>query len=107
MANEAKVRTPEQILQVMDKDGVRTDANLLTLLNAELLVSLSKEADRVSRRNLLVAKIACGVAAVALLISILQLLASLAVDARSKGDKAEQSAAHVREARSGPRAVAP
>jgi len=60
MAIGAKVRTPEQILQAMDKDGVRTDSNLLTQLNAELSVSLAKEADRVSRRNLKVATIACG-----------------------------------------------
>ena len=74
MTDEARVRTPEQILQAMDKDGVRTDSNLLTQLNAELSVSLAKEADRVSRRNLNVAKIACVVAIIALLISIIQVV---------------------------------
>lgn len=72
MTDDARVRTPEQILQAMDKDGVRADSNLLTQLNAELSVSLAKEADRVSRRNLKVATIACVVAVIALIISIIQ-----------------------------------
>jgi hypothetical protein len=56
---ELPVRTPETILQAMDKDGVRNNQPLLTQLNAELLVSLSIEADKVSSRNLIIAKISC------------------------------------------------
>ncbi|MEK0446831.1 MAG: hypothetical protein RLZZ399_2152 [Verrucomicrobiota bacterium] len=56
----------------MDKDGVRDNANLLTQLNAELLVSLSIEADRVSKRNLEIAQMSLGVAAIALLVSVFQ-----------------------------------
>jgi hypothetical protein len=72
MIAKARCRSPEEILQAMDKEGVRTDTNLLTQLNAELSVSLAKEADRVSRRNLKVATIACVVAVIALLISLIQ-----------------------------------
>ncbi len=67
------VRSPEQILAAMDKDGIRTDSNMLRQLNAELLVSLSKEAEKTSRRNIKVAGIACGTGIVALLISLIQL----------------------------------
>ena len=70
------IRTPEEILNAMDKDNIRNSEHALIQLNAELLVSLSKEADRVSNRNLLIAKISCGVAVVALLISIIQVSGS-------------------------------
>jgi len=74
MIADAKCRSPESILQAMDKEGVRNDSNLLTQLNAELSVSLAMEADRVSRRNFKVATIACAVAVIALLISIIQVV---------------------------------
>jgi len=61
----------------MDKDGVRTDPNLLSQLSAELQVSLSIEADTVSRRNLKIATISCAVAVIALLISLIQVASSL------------------------------
>ena len=66
------VRTPEEILQAMDIRETRENSILMKQLNAELLVSLSIEADRVSKRNLKIATISCVVAAVALLISIIQ-----------------------------------
>jgi hypothetical protein len=68
----SNVRSPEEVLTAMDKDGVRDNANLLTQLNAELLVSLSIEADRVSKRNLEIAQMSLGVAAIALLVSVFQ-----------------------------------
>jgi len=71
------VRTPEAILQAMDKDSVRSDPNLLAQLNAELSVSLSIVADKVSRRNLSIATISCVVAVIALLISLIQVATSL------------------------------
>jgi hypothetical protein len=71
------VRKPEAILTAMDKDGVRDNSNLLTQLSAELQVSLSIEADEVSKRNLKIATISCIVAGIALLITIIQVGASL------------------------------
>ncbi len=71
------VRTPEAILQAMDKDDVRSNHNLLTQLNAELSVSLSIEAAKVSRRNLSIATISCIVAVIALLISLIQVATSI------------------------------
>ena len=65
------VRTPEEILKKMDTpEGMQPDLPLLIQLHAELLVSLSKEEERVSRRNLMVAKISCAVAIIALIISL-------------------------------------
>jgi organic hydroperoxide reductase OsmC/OhrA len=72
---QAKIRSPEAILQAMDKDGVRDNSNLLTQLSAELSVSLAKEADTVSRRNLKIANISCFVAVIALIISVVQIFA--------------------------------
>jgi hypothetical protein len=72
---QAKVRSPEAILQAMDKDRVRDNSNLLTQLSAELSVSLAKEADTVSRRNLKIANISCLVAVIALIISVIQIFA--------------------------------
>lgn len=69
---ELPVRTPKEILQSMDIRETRETSILMKQLNAELLVSLSIEADRVSKRNLKIATISCVVAAVALLISIIQ-----------------------------------
>ena len=65
MANEIDklpVRTPEEILQAMDVEGKRENPILMKQLNAELLVSLSIEADKVSKRNLKIATISCVVA---------------------------------------------
>jgi len=79
MANEITklpVRTPEEILQAMDVKEKRENPILMKQLNAELLVSLSIEADKVSKRNLKIATISCAVAAVALLISIMQVVAN-------------------------------
>lgn len=70
------VRTPEEILQAMDVKEKRENPILMKQLNAELLVSLSIEADKVSKRNLKIATISCVVAAVALLISIMQVVAN-------------------------------
>jgi hypothetical protein len=69
-------RTPEEILQAMDKPDVSTNSNLLTQLNAELSVALSLEAKKVSERNLKVAYISLGVAFVALVISLVQMFVS-------------------------------
>lgn len=69
---EEKLREPREILAAMDKEGVRSDSILIAQLNAELNVSLAVEADRVSKRNLKVAQIACIVAVIALGISTLQ-----------------------------------
>lgn len=77
MKNKTKklpVRTPEEILQAMDVKENREDPILMKQLNAELLVSLSIEADTVSKRNLKIATISCVVAAVALIISIIQVV---------------------------------
>jgi hypothetical protein len=70
---QANTRSPEAILQAMDKDGVRDNSNLLAQLSAELNVSLAKEADTVSRRNLKIANISCVVAVIALIIAVVQL----------------------------------
>lgn len=69
-------RTPEKILQLMDKDGARGNLPFLIQLNAELLVSLSNEADKVSSRNLNIAKISCGIGVLALIISLVQVFAA-------------------------------
>lgn len=77
MKNKSKklpVRSPDNILQIMDKENLREESVLMKQLHAELLVSLSIEADKVSKRNLKIAIISCIVAAVALLISIIQMV---------------------------------
>ena len=82
-------RKPSEILAAMDKDGVRSDSNLLTQLTAELNVSLAVQAEEVSRRNLKVASIACVVAVIALGISILQTFTAGGRDQTYQGDAAE------------------
>jgi hypothetical protein len=72
---QAQVRSPEAILQAMDKVGVRDNSNLLAQLSAELSVSLAKEADTVSRRNLKIANLSCLVAVIALIIAVIQIFA--------------------------------
>ena len=82
-------RKPSEILAAMDKDGVRSDSNLLTQLTAELNVSLAVQAEEVSRRNFKVASIACVVAVIALGISILQTFTARGRDQTYQGDAAE------------------
>lgn len=84
-----KLRKPQEILAAMDKDGVRSDANLLAQLNAELNVSLAVQSEVVSRRNLKVASIACVTAISALGISLMQVLRSSGVDQAYGGDASE------------------
>lgn len=71
---EGSLRKPRDILKAMDSTGTEIDPILLAQLNAELLVSLAYEEEKVSKRNLTVACISCGVAIVALLISVLHYL---------------------------------
>ncbi|BAW97409.1 hypothetical protein NIES970_23610 [[Synechococcus] sp. NIES-970] len=74
LSKMSEIRKPKEILKIMDKNGVRNDQNLLIQLNAELLVSLSLESEKVSRRNLAIAKISCIVAVIALIISGIQVI---------------------------------
>ena len=80
MQTTQPIRTPEAILQAMDTNNSRSNPNLLTQLNAELLVSLSIEADKVAAKNLeiadrsvKVAKWSCGVGVIALIVAIISM----------------------------------
>jgi len=76
--SELPPRSPDEILESMNKVQIDKCTDLyLSVLGAELSVSLAKQADEVSRRNLQIANIALWISIISLMISIISLMISI------------------------------